>query len=238
MRIGHLDDTSLLNCELYIYLDDSETPNQTIVLNSHDVSRVYSINLDYAQTATFSLKKDQANNWAHSSFGFVEGVWHGKNGTEGTIHIKDPFQDVDWNSNFMEICPPYQSIACTTYPNEKEETFTMSNTKYSQGFVLRSQSVKETWGNSAAMFNTNGNFRSLKINVGHVDGSLNKNVEIYVFLDGESEPSQTYTIKADEPPTTLNIPLYYVKGVKISLQNVTSNWSTTQYGFVNGEWIK
>ncbi|MGN1166445.1 MAG: Ig-like domain-containing protein [Lachnospiraceae bacterium] len=238
VRIGHLDNTNLLNAELYIYLDDSEDPNQTIVLNSHDVSRIYSIDLNYAKTATFSLKKTQSNNWAHSSFGFVEGVWHGKNGTEGTIHTKDPFLNVDWNSSFMEICSPYQSICCTTYPNEDEESFTMSGTEYTNGFVLRSQSVKEAWGNSAAMFNTNGNFSALKISVGHVDGTLSKDAEIYVFLDGESDPSQTYTIKASEAPTTLNIPLYYAKGVKISLQNVTSNWSTTRYGFTNGEWIK
>ena len=238
VRIGHLDDTQKLNGTLYVYLDGSDEPSQTIELNCHDVSRVYTIDLNYAQSAKFSLKKTQWSNWSTSSFGFVEGVWYGKEGADGTVHFKDPFADVDWNGNFMEICQPYTGISCTTYLGDTEDTFTMSGKAYDTGFVLTTQSIMEVWGKSAAMFNTNGNFSALKVKIGHVDASYTKDAEVYIYLDGETEPSQTYTINASDVAREYTIPLNYADSVKIALQNVHSNWTTESFGFAEGEWIK
>lgn len=238
VRIGHLDDTNKLNAQLFVYLDGAEEPSQTIDLNCHEVGKVYTINLNYAESAKFSLKKTQTNNWATSSFGFVEGVWHGKNGTEGTVNFKDPFADVDWNGNFMQICPPYTGICCTTYDGTTDDTFTMSGEAYGTGFVLRTQSVMETWGKSAAMFNTNGEFSALKVRIGHIDGGYTKDAEIYVYLDGETEPSQTYTINASDIARVYTIPLNHADSVKIALENVHSNWTTEAFGFAEGEWVK
>ncbi len=238
VRIGHLDDTKKLNAMLYIYLDGSDEPNQIIELNCQDVSRVYTIDLNYAQSAKFSLKKTQWSNWATSSFGFVEGVWNGKNGAEGTVNFQDPFADVDWSGNFMEICRPYTGISCTTYLGDTEDTFTMSGKSYDTGFVLTTQSITDVWGNSAAMFNTNGNFSALKVKIGHVDANYTEDAKIYIYLDGESEPSQTYTINASDVARIYTIPLNYANSVKIALQNVHSNWTTESFGFAEGEWIK
>lgn len=238
VRIGHLDDTNLLNCTLSIYLDGSDEPSQTIELNSHDVSRVYTINLNNAQSAKFSLEKTQWNNWAHSSFGFVEGVWHGASGAEGTVNFKDPLADVDWSGNFMEICQPYTSISCTTYLGDTEDTFVMSGKSYDTGFVLRTQSTLEAWGKSAAMFHTNGYFSALKVRIGHVDANYTEDADIYVYLDGEEEPSQTYTINASDVAKVYTIPVNYAKSVKIALENVHSNWTTESFGFAEGEWIR
>lgn len=238
VRIGHLDDTNLLNCTLSIYLDGADEPSQTIELNCHDVSRVYTINLNNAQSAKFSLEKTQSDNWAHSSFGFVEGVWHGKNGSEGTVNFKDPLADVDLDGNFMEICPPYTGISCTTYLGDTEDTFTMSGKSYDTGFTLQTQSITNAWGNSAAMFHTNGYFSALNVRIGHVDANYTENAEVYVYLDGEEEPSQTYTINASDVAKVYTIPLNYAKSVKIALQNVHSNWTTESFGFAEGEWIR
>lgn len=238
VRIGHLDDTQKLNATLFIYLDGSDEPSQTIELNCHDVSRVYTIHLNYAQSAKFSLKKTQWSNWATSSFGFVEGVWHGKDGAEGTVNFKDPFADVDWNGNFMEVCQPYTGISCTTYLGDPENVFTMSGKSYDTGFVLKTQSVKDVWGDAAAMFNTNGNFSALKVKIGHVDANYTEDAEIYVYLDGEAQPSQTYTIDASDVAKEYTIPLNYADSVKIALENVHSGWSTESFGFAEGEWIR
>lgn len=238
VRIGHLDNTSKLNATLTVYLDGSDEPSQTIELNCHDVSRVYTIPLNNAQSAKFSLKKTQASNWANSSFGFVEGVWHGKNGAEGTVNFKDPLADVDWNGSFMDICSPYTGISCTTYLRSTEEVFTMSGKTYDTGFVLSTQSIMEVWGKSAAMFHTNGYFSALKVKIGHIDGGYTKNAEIYVYLDGEKEPSQTYTINAFDIAREYTIPVNYAKSVKIALENVHDNWTTEKFGFAEGEWIR
>lgn len=238
VRIGHVDDSSKLNATLSVYLDGAQEPSQTIDLNCHEAGRVYTINLDYAESAKFSLKKTQWNNFANSSFGFVEGVWHGKNGTEGTVNFKDPFAGVDWNGSFMQICRPYTGISCTTYDGTTEDRFVMSGESYDTGFVLRTQSITEVWGKSAAMFNTNGMFSALKVRIGHIDASFTENAEIYVYLDGEKEPSQTYTINASDIARVYTIPLNYAKSVKIALQNIHDNWTTEAFGFAEGEWIK
>ena len=86
--MGHLDDTSLLNGTLSIYLANTEEDVwtddylvETFQLNSMDASQRIHINLLGATYARFSLKKTQWENWWTASFGFVEGVWTRTDGT-------------------------------------------------------------------------------------------------------------------------------------------------------------
>ena len=238
VRIGHLDDTQLLSAQLFIYLDGAEDPSQTIDLDCQDVSRVYTIDLNHAESARFSLKKTQWDNWATSSFGFLEGVWYGENGAEGTVNFKDPFEGVDWNADFMSVCAPYKGISCTTYTGDPENTFTMSGITYDTGFKLTTQSVMSAWGRSAAMFHTDGRFSKLKVRIGHVDTTSSISSELYVYLDGEAEPSQTIPLDAKDVARVQTIELNYAKGVKLVIRNDHDNWSTTAFGFVEGEWVK
>lgn len=82
VRVGHLDDTSLLDGNLRVYLANSyedvmsdDYLVETFFLNSKDAGKVIHIDLLGAAYARISLKKTSWDNWMHSSFGFVEGVW-------------------------------------------------------------------------------------------------------------------------------------------------------------------
>ena len=62
--------------------------------------------------------------------------------------------------------------------------------------------------------------------------------ELYVYLDGEAEPSQTIPLDAKDVARVQTIELNYAKGVKLVIRNDHDNWSTTAFGFVEGEWVK
>ncbi len=243
--MGHLDDTSLLNGTLSIYLANTEEDVwtddylvETFQLNSMDASQRIHINLLGATYARFSLKKTQWDNWWNSSFGFVEGVWTRTDGTVSpynTTVFKDPYEGRNMtDTNFLNIVPIFLGYSCKTY-NGGNETFQLkgSDEIYDTGFTLSSSSVLEANGRGKALFFPDGRFNSLDMDVGFVRQL--KNSEFYVYLDGETEPSQTYTVTKDTI-THVSIPLYGARSVRIEIKNTNDNWSTDCFGFTNIRW--
>ena len=245
VRLGHLDDTSLLNGTLSIYLANTEEDVwtddylvETFQLNSMDASQRVHINLLGATYARFSLKKTQWDNWANASYGFVEGVWTRTDGTVSpynTTTFKDPYEGRNMtDTNFLNIVPIFAGTSCKTY-NGGNDTFQLkgSDEIYDTGFTLSSYSVGGPNARGKALFFPDGHFNSLDMDVGFVRQL--KNSEFYVYLDGETEPSQTYTVTKDTI-THVSIPINGARSVRIEIKNTNDNWSTDCFGFTNGVW--
>ena len=244
VRIGLVDKTSPLPARLDIYLASTEEglyaegiePSQTISLSQWDVSRVYTINFYGSLYARFALTKTGWNNWAQAEYAFVEGIWHPSPGTTvtyNTIRMKDPFEYTDFGApDFLNVCAPFRGVDHKLYYADGTKTFKMNGTAYNNGFVLSSHSVSD-WGNGKVIFNTDGKFSALTLDVGFV--SYIAKSKFHVYLDGEEEPSQTYELTKDTV-STVTIPINYAKSVRIQIDNHNDNWATDSVGFANGVW--
>ena len=229
VRIGHVDTTSKLNAKLHIYLNGSDKANQTIDLSCQTASNVYLIQLNGASTARFSLQKTEWDNWDHSAYGFVEGVWNTKSGARGTSVFADPFSGKNMNGNWLDVCAPFSYTSMTLATADKPLTagdYTTSN-----GFQLRTQSVFESHG-PHAVFNTFGKFSSLQVTV---CGNL-KNMVAKVYLDDDTDPVMELNIQ--KTPQTYTIPLKKANSMHIQLKNDHDNWTTFVAVFGDGKWIQ
>ncbi len=234
VRIGHVDNSSLLTTILKVYLDGEDEPSQTIPLSPNDVSKEYELLLNYASTAIFKMERLGISNWAHAKYGFVEGVWYTENEALGTAQIKNPFENADWNADFMDLCPPFLVHAGDKRVIADETKLNMGGIDYNSGFVLN------TNDGGYAVFNTNGEFSALKIKVGLMtNSSRTYNTKIKVFLDGEDKPSTTIEQKASMIQD-LTIPINHANGVRIEVdrQMDSGTGAGATYGFVNGKWIR
>ena len=248
VRIGLDDYSQPLFARLDIYLSNTEeglygddvTPFQSIQLSPWDVSRVHTINFYGAYYARFSLTKTTWNNWATASYCLVEGVWI-PNGdysvTYNTYAYKDPFETSDFNDwSFMNICPVIRSVNATFYDNchnlGKTFTFKDTGTTCDNGFVLSSYAVSN-YGNGKALFNTDGRFSNLTMDVGFVNRL--KNTQFHVYLDNEEEPSMSFDV-TDGVVSTVTIPLYGASSVRIQIDNHNDGWATDAIGFGNITW--
>ena len=230
VRIGHVDTSEKLNADLNIYLDGSEEPNQTIKLSCQTSSSRYTINLNGAQTARFSLKKTEWDNWDTSSYGFVEGTWTTSDGTpRGTAVFADPFRDVDMSASWLNVCAPFSYTSMTTATEAKPSSVDGYST--TNGFHLQTQSVFESHG-PHAVFNTFGKFSALQVTL---CGSL-KSMTLYVYLDDDTEARQEITVT--QTPQTVTIPLSHANSLRLQLKNVHENWTTFQCVFGDGQWIQ
>lgn len=78
----------------------------------------------------------------------------------------------------MDVCPPYQAKRYEEYTTKNGSSFTMSGTKYTNGFVL-------TYSDGYALVNLNGNYSSMTFSMGHVDGSYDADTTVNFYVDGE-----------------------------------------------------
>ena len=88
----------------------------------------------------------------------------------------------------MEICHPYQILGCEIYPSEKSAYFEMGGKKYSNGLSLI--------GYGHAIFNLDGKYESLSLDIGCIDKDLNRDGSIQFIVDGKIIAE--YDIKTDE----------------------------------------
>lgn len=120
----------------------------------------------------------------------------------------------------MEVCPPYEKSGYNEYLQQKGKSFSMSGTKYSNGFTL--------YGNASyAMFNLDSKYSNVELTVGHVDNSYMREVTVYFYVDGRMV--KEITVDAEDMPKTVSIPVSY----GLQLKAVTEGSSSTTIGFGN-----
>lgn len=118
----------------------------------------------------------------------------------------------------MEMCPPYQLVhyntwyRCYTYESSKAEYFTMAGQKYTNGLVLEGCGSDDTY----ALFNLNGQYSSLDMTIGPVDGVTNPS-DIAFIVDGKLVAE--FIVDADDYPREISVPLNYGLQLKIVTVN-------------------
>lgn len=120
----------------------------------------------------------------------------------------------------VDVCPPYQ-----TKDYEQPDIITMAGVKYTKGFKVHERNT----GNSGyALYNLNGQYKTLDFDIGHVDGQRMENCTLSIYLDGEI----IFSLELDPymMPTHYSIPLNGALQMQITLGSYGHC-----YGFVNAE---
>lgn len=107
----------------------------------------------------------------------------------------------------LDVCKPYSSLYYTEYING--ERFNMGGTEYTNGFTITGD-----WGDGGnAIFNLNGNFRTVSFNLGHVDGTDMTEKNIKIYCDGVLKAE--HNINAYNLPQKVTIDIAGVNQLKI-----------------------
>lgn len=122
----------------------------------------------------------------------------------------------------MEVCPPYETYGCEEHLQQNGQSFQMSGTKYSNGFVLYSSG-------GYAMFNLNSKYSSIEFTVGHKDGSdlTKEDQDIYFYVDGKLV--KEISIGSEDMPKTVSIPVNYGLQLKV-LKGEKASWADAGFG--------
>jgi len=107
------------------------------------------------------------------------------------------------------------------YAGTSGKYFTMSKKNYTSGYTVNFYS--DGW----LLYNLEGKYSNLKLDVGRVDGTGASDATLYVLLDGEL--AQSFSIGAKELAKTINIPLKNAN--QLELQMTGAGGST--YGLAN-----
>lgn len=108
-----------------------------------------------------------------------------------------------------DIMDAFTSDDYTKYSTENGKSFTMGGTKYTNGFVL-------AWSKAEAVFNLNGKYRSITLDMGHIDGSNNVDQTVQIFVDDRLVDE--YEVGYDDIPRTITIPVNYGLKVKFYIE--------------------
>ena len=120
-----------------------------------------------------------------------------------------------------DVCQPYQkSDDMSLYTGSK--TFQMGGKEYGNGIAAASWSSEQY-----ALFNLNGAYNSLTLDLGHVDGSNMGEAKVDFYVDDVRVAS--YTVDPEDLPSTVTIPLNY--GLKLKIEK-SGDWATST-GFGN-----
>ncbi len=150
-------------------------------------------------------------------------------GVEKVAYLGSKPGDVE---NWLNVCGPYQYKHGKEYLLKDNQYFTMSGKKYTNGFVLDAQYFS---GKIAeAMFNLNGEYKSLTFTVGHIDGTELYNAQFDVYIDGII--AYTTTLKYDDVAKKITIPLDGALQMKFVLTHPA--YSSSTYGFSEGVFEK
>lgn len=154
----------------------------------------------------------------------------------GTANLAD--MEVTWDGNtksvylwdnmvpegtyLMEVCPPYETHEYDEYLQQNGKSFSMSGTKYSNGFVLN-------YRGGYAMFNLNSKYSNIEFTVGHVDGSGMEEDDqvLYFYVDGKLV--KEVSVGSEDMPKTVSIPVNYGLQLKV-LKGEEAYWADAGFG--------
>ena len=108
---------------------------------------------------------------------------------------------------FVEVCPPYDSMECSTYLASDGKYFTMAGEKYSNGIAFGEHS------RGHALFNLNSKYSSIECTVGHTD-SEQEEKSVSFIVDGKVV--KTIELEAECLPKKVIIPVSY--GLQLKIQ--------------------
>lgn len=131
-------------------------------------------------------------------------------GETKTVYIGEiPGQGINW----MTKLPPYQVHRGTVYDgSDPKKSFSVAGNTQTLGVTFEfSGGAGETDG--IAIWNTNSQYKTMTLTVGHMGNKDEFDATMEVYLDGVY--STEYELKYDAAPKTITIPLNYAPNVKL-----------------------
>ena len=127
------------------------------------------------------------------------------------------------SSNWMKKLPPYQvnSYSKVYDGSNPREYFSVGGVNISEGVYLESGAYSPSY----ALWNTNLKYKTMTFTIGQIDNKNPIDMVLDIYLDGE--PYTSYTIKWDNPPKTITVPLNWASNVK--LQATTLDMAASNY---------
>lgn len=118
----------------------------------------------------------------------------------------------------LSVCPPYQKDGFDT-----PSIISMASKKYANGCIAGSP-----YREGFALFNLNGQYRTLSFDAGHIDGAAMENGTFNIYLDNELAFS--LDLEPNMMPTHYDVPLHGALQMKFE----GGGWSD-HYGIANIE---
>ncbi len=148
----------------------------------------------------------------------MEVTWDGAN---SSVYLWDDM--VPSGTYLMEVCPPYvTSRNYEAFLQNEGKYFTMSGTKYSNGFKLCDCE-------DYALFNLNSKYSSIEFTIGHVDDSGMQDTSVSFLVDGKLV-EEVY-VGMEDLPKTVSIPVNYGLQLKIITSDLEGGgWPYVGFG--------
>lgn len=137
-------------------------------------------------------------------------------------------QDVSWNGNTKTVyigmnesdvasntLQPYQISGDMAIVEKKNSPIMMMGKSYSQGLYSKGWS-------STALYNLDGNYKSVEMDIGHVDNTYADNNTLKFYVDGELV--DTYSLTSDMQTKHIKVNLNYGLQLKIE-KNILGSYA-------------
>ncbi len=132
----------------------------------------------------------------------------------------------------VDVCPPYEVGAYEEYTLRNGKSFNMSGNKYTNGFTLMATYDGVLSKYTHAIFNLNGNYKTMSFDIGHIDGSTMKDVTLQVYLDGKL--TEEIDLKAESLVKKMSIDLNNAMQLKLVIPNFDGGSNERAlYGFAD-----
>lgn len=126
------------------------------------------------------------------------------------------------NQYMVDVCMPYEydddNVKFYTLDNGK--SFSMANQSYTNGMSMGLPYYAKH--ESYALFNLNGEYETMTMKVGHIDGTPMYDGVLSVYLDGKV--AQEIKVKAEELPQDVVIPLNHALSMKLTFVETTERY--------------
>lgn len=122
-----------------------------------------------------------------------------------------------------DTCPPYDGSAYKVYKSTDNKFFEMSGEKRTNGFTI-------TWDKGFVVINTDGEYRQITFDVGHLDGKSMRDGTLNIYLDGKI--AEEIELKADDVSKQVSVPLNNALQVKFE---IVKKSGVPYYGFADVE---
>ncbi len=134
--------------------------------------------------------------------------WLGQNvqwdGENQRVYIGDLTAE---GADFLSRCQPYQTKYCKYYSGDDPDSgFNLAGVRYTQGIVITASS-------GYALFNLNGQYSSMTLTLGPVDGQTSP-ADIAFYLDGGLVAE--YVVNSGDYPKEISVPLNGAMQLKVS----------------------
>lgn len=149
-------------------------------------------------------------------------------GETKTIYIGNSPESHDY---LMTVCPPYETnygyYSANGSVTDGSSTFNMAGKTYTNGFMMDMNKTNST----ELLFNLDGKYESMTFTAGHIDGKLNDNAHIFIYLDGKL--AMQLDLTAEDLPQDYVLQLDNALQMKIVAKGELATFWGSHYAFAN-----